>query len=103
MTAPTPDLIEVAKGDMYREADLWDKQAGRLADFAFQADQSTIDHYDVFLFNAFLTNYNEVCRVFARLCTQGELVTREIAGTLRTVASIYAEADNGLRTQYDRY
>ena len=102
MTAPTPDLIEVAKGDMYREADLWDRQAGRLADFAFQAGQSIIVHYDVILFNAFLTNYNDVCRVFARLCTQGGLVTREIAGTLRTVASVYGEADDGLRVQYER-
>jgi len=103
MTQPTPDVIEVAKDALYREAGLWDEQVGRLSDCAFQAEHSIIDLYDVVQFNDFLTGYNEVTRVFARLCTQGSLVTRDVAQTLRTVANTYEETDDSLRAQFDHH
>lgn len=101
MTEPS-GVIEVAKDDLYREADLWDKQSLRIDDCAFQARHLTIDAYDVMLANQFLSAYNEVTRVIARLCGQGVVVTRELAQTLRTVANTYGEADDGIRAQYNR-
>jgi hypothetical protein len=102
MTEPAPNVIEVAKGDMYREADLWDAQSRHLADCAFQADHLAVEAYDVIVFNEFLAEYNEVTRVFARLCRQGGTVTRGIAQTLRIVADTYEAADDHIRTHYDR-
>ncbi|MBX6750241.1 MAG: hypothetical protein IRY85_11330 [Micromonosporaceae bacterium] len=102
MTEPAPNVIAVAKEDMYREADLWDAQSIHIDDCAFQADHLTIEAYDVILFNEFLAEYNDVTRLFAKLCRQGALVTRGIAQTLRTVAETYEEADDQIRTQYDR-
>jgi hypothetical protein len=100
MTQPVPNVIEVAREDMYREAGLWDAQSGHLADCAFQAEHLTIEAYDVILFNNLLSDYNEVTRVFARLCRQGALVTRGIAQTLRSVAEVYGEADDRISTHY---
>jgi|HigsolmetaAR201D_1030396.scaffolds.fasta_scaffold54958_2 hypothetical protein len=100
MTEPAPTVIEVAKQDMYREADLWDEQSLELSDCAFQADHLAIERYDVSLYNEFLADYNEVTRLFATLCSQGSVVTREIAQTLRTVADTYAEADDTIRGQF---
>ena len=102
MTEPASDVIEVAVDGIYREAAVWDEQSTRLADCAFQADHLAIDVYDTVVFNEFLASYNEVTREVARLCTQGRLVTRQIAQTLRTVADTYDAADDRLRTQYDR-
>jgi hypothetical protein len=101
MTEPAPSVIEIATDDMVREADLWDAQSLRLSDCAFQANHLTIDAYELFFFNGFLADYNEVTRVFANLCRQGALVTQGIARTLRTVAETYAEADDTIRAQYD--
>lgn len=99
---PGPNVIEVATGDMYREADLWDAQSLRIADCAFQADHLAIEVYETLIFNGLLAEYNDVTRVFARLCRQGAVVTREIAQTLRTVADTYQEADDHIRTNYHR-
>jgi hypothetical protein len=99
---PKPNVIEVAKDALYREASLWDAQAGRISDCAFEANHLTIEVYDVPLFNGFFAEYNEVTRVFARLCSQGAVITGNIAQTLRTVADTYEEADRTSQGRYDQ-
>lgn len=102
MTEPTPNVIEVAKDDMYREASLWDAQSARISDCAAQAGSLTIEPtLDLFIYSGFFSEYNEVTRVFAGLCRQGSQASREIAQTLRYVADTYEEADNGIRAQYN--
>lgn len=90
MTEPH-DRIQAALEVLFAEFRLWQRQHMRLEDCHRYAENLQIsDVYDNFLFNGFISTYNEAAGVFARYCEQGSTAAYRVAHTLRMVHDTFA-------------